>query len=84
MYEVNKNCAIKFPEKEKEELHPDILEFIMRMLESNPSRRVTPKNALETSLLTKPEVSQSLIKYFQIQKERAMKKVLQFANNSNI
>lgn len=55
----------------------------MGMLEADPLKRLTPERALESNLLTKPEVSLSLVQYFEKQRERAMKKVLQFANNSN-
>lgn len=56
----------------------------MGMLESEPSRRLTPKKALQSSVIADKEVSESLVEYFEKQRERAMNKVLQWANNVNI
>jgi|JI6StandDraft_1071083.scaffolds.fasta_scaffold14791_6 hypothetical protein len=64
MYETNKKCDIKLPEKERQELHPDIIGFLLGMLEADPTKRLTPDKALEANILTKPEVSLSLVQYF--------------------
>jgi len=64
-------------------LHPEILKFLLGMLEADPTQRLTPEKALESSLITKLEVAQSLVQYFEIQRERAMKKVLRLANTAN-
>lgn len=83
MYETNKKCEINLPEREKEELHPDILQFLMGLLDADPKNRLTPRQALQSKLLKNAEVSSSLVQYFESQRDRAMKKVLQFANHAN-
>ncbi len=83
MYELNKNCEIKIGEREKEELHPDIIKFILGVLEADPSKRLTPQSALQSPLLTNSHVTDNLIKYFENQRERAMSKVLKWANHVN-
>jgi hypothetical protein len=53
------------------------------MLEADPSRRLTPKKALKSGVMATKEISESLVQYFEKLRERAMNKVLQWANNVN-
>lgn len=48
-----------FTRPECEELHPDIIELLRGLLEKNPEKRFTPKQALNSALFTNKEVVES-------------------------
>jgi len=54
---------VLFEREECKDINPSVLDFLKKLLDKNPSTRVTPKEALESPFFKDPKVVGELLAY---------------------
>lgn len=71
---------LMFDREECKDINPDVLDFLKRLLDSNPETRITPKEALKAPFFTDKKVVGELISFHERRRQARYDRILKMAN----